>query len=167
MSRRSTVPTPTSSTTGRITRPKRRNPSPKLEACATRARATMAPDSVDRNMPARLNDSFHASDREASKLQCSVERICSRIAGGMAPPTLDVSYPPVGVGAGSGPTPPPVGRSKDIAGTLLLGPIVGSVRPRRSSVTSFRPRPPQAPGAAAVGDPDAPGQCTVAGDPPG
>jgi hypothetical protein len=41
----------------------------------------MAPDSADRNMPVRLNDSFHASARDASRLQCSVARICTRRAG--------------------------------------------------------------------------------------
>ena len=34
--------------------------------------ATIAPDSAERNIPDRLNDSFHARLRDASRLQCSV-----------------------------------------------------------------------------------------------
>src|SRR5205814_1137077 len=55
--------------------------SPNADACATSASATIAPVSVVRNIPARLNDSFQASAREASRLQCSVDRIWSRMAG--------------------------------------------------------------------------------------
>ena len=59
----------------------------------------IAPDRVVRNMPARLNDSFHASEREASRLQCSVDRICSRIAGEV--PLVGALSPRRGAGEGS------------------------------------------------------------------
>ncbi len=72
MPSRINVVRPMNSTTGRMTSAKIRKPSPKLEAWATRASATIAPDSVERNIPARLNDSFQARLRDASRLQCSV-----------------------------------------------------------------------------------------------
>src|SRR5690242_15459714 len=103
------------STIGRITRAKSVNPSPNADACATSASATIAPDNVDRNIPARLNDSYQASDRDASRLQCSVERIWSRIAGDAAPVTefsLDRR-----AGPGSAPIATPGRRSKDMART--------------------------------------------------
>jgi hypothetical protein len=46
-------------------------PSPNADACATSVNATIAPGSVERNIPARLNDSLHASGRDANRLQCS------------------------------------------------------------------------------------------------
>src|SRR6266540_3810185 len=104
-----------SSTTGRMTRAKSVKASPNADACATRARATIAPVSVVRNIPARLNDSFHASDRDASRLQCSVDRIWSRIADDTSP--LVTASPTRGAGAGSAPMPVP--RSKDIMRTSL------------------------------------------------
>jgi len=74
---------------------------------------------VVRNMPARLNDSFQASERDASRLQCSVERICSRIAGDAS--VVGVS-PGRGAGDGSGPIPvPAVTRSNDIVHRLGRG----------------------------------------------
>src|SRR3569833_3030702 len=63
---------------GRIANANSTNVCPNDDACPTRANATVAPERVDRYMPARLNDSFQASDRDASRLQCSVERICRR-----------------------------------------------------------------------------------------
>ena len=99
-------------TTGRITSAKSRKPSPKSEAGATSASATIAPDNDDRNIPARLNDSFHARLRDASRLQCSVLSTWSWIASGV-PPSVGSDGP--GVGAGSAPGPvPAVERSMDI-----------------------------------------------------
>jgi len=69
----------------------------------------MAPARVDRNIPARLNDSFHASDRDARRLQCSVERIWRRIAGEIGSPSVDA--PPLPAGTGGGSAPGPLGRS--------------------------------------------------------
>ena len=60
------------STTGRMTSAKIRKPSPKSDAWAKSASATIAPDNADRNIPARLNDSFHATLLDASRPQCSV-----------------------------------------------------------------------------------------------
>src|SRR3982074_1192488 len=86
---------------------------PNADACATRARATIAPVNVVRNIPARLNDSFQASERDASKLQCSVDKIWSRIDGDAS--AAVVASLEGGAGAGSTPSPvPPPRRSKDI-----------------------------------------------------
>src|SRR4029077_18905406 len=103
------VATPMNNTTGRITRAISVKASPNPDAPPTSPKATIAPDNVVRNIPARLNASFHAGDGDASRLQCSVERIWSRIAGepSRAEPTC------VG-GPGSAPKPPTVARSKDI-----------------------------------------------------
>lgn len=57
-------------------------PSPKVVACATRASATTAAESAERNIPARLNASLQLRPRVANRLQCSVVRIWSRRAGG-------------------------------------------------------------------------------------
>src|SRR3979411_2949170 len=100
-------------TTGRITSAKSVNASPNADACATRASATIAPVNVVRNIPARLNDSFQASERDASKLQCSVDKIWSRIDGDAS--AAVVASLERGAGAGSAPSPvPPPTRSKDI-----------------------------------------------------
>ena len=65
-------------------------------------------------MPARLNDSFQASDLDARRLQCSVDRIWSRSEG------ETVSGSPAGVCIGGGSAPggpePASGRSKDMRG---------------------------------------------------
>src|SRR5437867_3701914 len=106
--------TPMNSTTGRMTRAKSVNPSPNADACATSAKATIAPVRVVRNIPARLNDSFQASERDASRLQCSVDRIWSRIAGD----TPSAIAAPLG-GTGAGSAPIPGARSKDIMRTSL------------------------------------------------
>src|SRR5258706_9376428 len=114
---------PMKRTIGRITSANSVNPSPNSDACATRARATIAPVSVDRNIPARLNDSFQASERDASRLQCSVERIWSRIAGETS--SFVTGSPMRGAGAGSAPI--PAWRSKDIIRTSLSRrPSIGS-----------------------------------------
>jgi hypothetical protein len=70
----------------------------------------MAPDSVVRNIPERLKDSFQAKARDANRLQCSVERIWRRIAAGVPFPVVAVA----GIGAGSDPIGAPVDRSSDI-----------------------------------------------------
>jgi len=113
---RKTVPTPMNSTTGKTTSAKRRNPCPKSEACATSARATIAPATVERNIPARLKDSFQANDRDASKLQCSVERICRRIAPVVSPASSVTLDDAASGGSALGPGALPSGRSYDIAG---------------------------------------------------
>src|SRR5438552_1410607 len=82
--RRVYVPTPRKKTTGRSTSEKTLNASPNVDAWATSASATTLPDSADRNMLDRLNDSFQVSERVASRLQCSVARIWSRTATGRA-----------------------------------------------------------------------------------
>ena len=113
------VATPMNSTTGRMTRAKSVNPSPNADACATSAKATIAPVRVVRNIPARLNDSFQASERDASRLQCSVERICSRSEGDV--PWADATVGWLGLGACSAPSPMPAPvRSKDISAALAL-----------------------------------------------
>src|SRR5207237_3714894 len=112
------VARPINSTIGRMTRAKTVNPSPNAEACATSARATIAPVNVVRNIPARLNDSFQASERDASKLQCSVDKIWSRIDGDAS--AAVVASLARGAGAGSTPSPVPPARSKDILSALAL-----------------------------------------------
>ena len=59
---------------GRIRSATVTNPSPKGVAWATRARATTAADSADRNVAARLDASFQLSAGVDSRLQCSVVR---------------------------------------------------------------------------------------------
>ncbi len=75
------------STTGRMMIPNRAKVLPNPDPWPTSARATIAPESAERYMPARANISFQAIERVASRLQCSVARICSRRAGGTSPPT--------------------------------------------------------------------------------
>src|SRR2546426_6489864 len=133
------VATPMNSTTGRMTRAKSVNPSPNADACATSARATIAPVTVVRNIPARLNDSFQASERDASRLQCSVERICSRSEGDV--PWADATVAWLGLGACSAPSPMPAPvRSKDISAALAL------------SLWSRRHEPIPAPRIRSLGD---------------
>src|SRR5437667_11257362 len=103
-------------TTGRITRAKSVKDWPNPVAPPTRPNATIAPERVVRYIPARLNDSFHASERDASRLQCSVERICSRIAGEVS--AVGAASPRPGAGEGSAPLPPPV-RSNIVAPNSL------------------------------------------------
>ncbi len=74
--------------------------------------ATIAPDSVVRNIPARLNDSFHESERDARRLQCSVDRIWRRIDGDAPPVSAALSAR--WAGPGSAPIAAPATRSKDI-----------------------------------------------------
>src|SRR6266550_6279440 len=110
------VATPMKRTTGRMTRAKSVIAAPKADAGATSASATIAPVNVVRNIPARLNDSFQASERDASRLQCSVDKIRSRIDGdawafGLA------SSGPDGAGSNASPAPEPT-RSKDIPRSL-------------------------------------------------
>src|SRR5256885_2839928 len=107
------VARPMKSTTGRVTSANSVKASPKADACATSASATIAPERIERNIPARLKDSFQASDRDASRLQCSVARIWSRSdADALAAAT----WP--GAGPGSAPIPvPAVARSNDIRTT--------------------------------------------------
>ena len=50
---------------------------PKPVASATRASATIEADSTLRKTVARLIASFQSSDRDASRLQCSVARIAA------------------------------------------------------------------------------------------
>ena len=59
---------------GRIRSATVTNPSPKGVAWATRARATTAAESADRNVAARLDASFQLNERVESRLQCSVVR---------------------------------------------------------------------------------------------
>ena len=58
-----------------------RNVVPNPVPCPTRASATIAPASAESSMPARVNASFQASERVASRPQCSVARIWRRSAG--------------------------------------------------------------------------------------
>ena len=78
--RRSVVVSPTSSTTSNTGSANRRKAGPKSVAWATSASATMAAESTVRNMPARVKISFQVIERVASRLQCSVARICTRTA---------------------------------------------------------------------------------------
>src|SRR6266581_2506469 len=59
---------------------------PKCSACATSARAINAPDRMDRNIVTRLRASLYVRARVASRLQCSVARICSLAAAPASPP---------------------------------------------------------------------------------
>jgi hypothetical protein len=111
------VATPMNSMIGRMTSSKSVNPSPNADACATSARATIAPVNVERNIPARLNASFHASAREASRLQCSVDKIWSRIDGDAS--AVGVASPARGADSTPSPMPAPT-RSKDISSALTL-----------------------------------------------
>ena len=73
------------STTGSTTRATTKKASWKPSTPPIRLSATIAPDSVDRYIPARLNDSFQARPRDASSDQCSVDRIWSRSWTGVGP----------------------------------------------------------------------------------
>src|SRR5436189_5807379 len=119
-------------TTGRITKAKSVKDSPNPVAPPTRPNETIAPDSVVRNIPARLNDSFQASERDASRLQCSVDRIWSRIAGDTAP--VDTDSPWRGTGAGSAPMPPPAVTRSNV---IRYRPHSKTARRGRSLPTSF------------------------------
>src|SRR5439155_2545866 len=94
-SRRVKVAIPTNRSTGSITRAKATNRVSKFVAWPTRARATAVADTTDRNRPARLNDSFQLSERVASRLQCSVERIWSARGSsrGRPPPAAIMPVP--------------------------------------------------------------------------
>jgi hypothetical protein len=61
------------------------NPVLKSDVCATRASAITFADSTERNIWARANDSLQVWDRVASRLQCSVDRICTRSAADTSP----------------------------------------------------------------------------------
>src|SRR5262245_32145914 len=74
------VARPTNSTTGNTNSAKRRKFGPNAVAWATSASATTAADSTVTNIEARLKTSFHVMLRVASRLQCSVARICARTA---------------------------------------------------------------------------------------
>ena len=119
-------------------------------------------------MPARLNDSFQASERVARRLQCSVERIWSRIEGGI-PPGVAASGAPgavadsgaPGVTGGSAPIPVPAGlRSKDIDRAPRDGGAHGT-----SSECRVGPRPAQRRFACSPGagrdDPVVARMCTI------
>ena len=133
------VVTPTNSTTGRMTNAKSLKPSPKCDAWATRASATIAPDRAERNIPARLNDSFQASDRVASRPQCSVDRIWSRIAG-VIPSDPAAGGPVVPAGGGAGSAGGGTERSNDIwlLATLRFRPV--GRHDDDTSTTDRRPR---------------------------
>src|SRR5204863_1747440 len=76
---RSQVPMPTNRSMGSTTRATMKKVSLNPSMPPIRLSATIEPDNVDRNIEARVNDSFHARPREARSDQCSVERIWSRI----------------------------------------------------------------------------------------
>src|SRR2546427_13136638 len=97
------------------------NASPNPDAPPTSPNATIAPVSVVRNIPARLNDSFQASERDASRLQCSVDRIWSRIAGGTTSAWPASAGPALGRGSAPLPVQAELG-SDDIAPTSLSPP---------------------------------------------
>jgi hypothetical protein len=75
----------TRSTTGSNTSAKAVKPAPNRDVCATRASAITLADSTERNICARANDSLQVWDRVASRLQCSVDRICTRSAADTSP----------------------------------------------------------------------------------
>src|SRR5437868_4462111 len=132
------VASPMKSTIGRMTSAKSVNASPNPDAPATKPNATMAPDSVERNMPARLNDSFHASARDARRLQCSVDSICNRIDGDTSPVEMD--SPARGPGAGSAPMPVPAGIRSKVILTDLAPRVRAEVVVYRRGAPYFRPR---------------------------
>src|SRR5207245_1784266 len=75
--RRATVNTPTRKTTASMKIAMAKKAGPKWSAWATRARAITAPERMVRNMFTRPSDSWYVRARVASRLQCSVARICS------------------------------------------------------------------------------------------
>src|SRR5215210_2215309 len=97
---RRNVPIPTNSATGNTTRATTENASPNPSTPTIRLSATIDPDSVERYIPARLNDSFQARLRDASSDQCSVDRIWSRSWTGVGSDPADPA-PRAGVGPGS------------------------------------------------------------------
>src|SRR6266851_5203104 len=68
---------PTNTTTQRTGMAIETDVRPKPSAWATSARAITAPERMARKMVTRLSDSVYVSERVASRLQCSVARICS------------------------------------------------------------------------------------------
>lgn len=64
---------------------KKRKPEPKSVLSATSASATTVADTTVTNQLARLKLSLQARLRVASRLQCSVDRICARTGTGADP----------------------------------------------------------------------------------
>ena len=67
------------------------NVEPKRSAWATSARAMTAPERMARNMFTRPRDSVYVRERVASRLQCSVARICSLAAAAGSRPAGGIS----------------------------------------------------------------------------
>src|SRR5215471_14077355 len=71
---------------------------PEPSAGATSARAITAPDRMARKIVTRLRASLYVSERVASRLQCSVARICSLAAPVSRPAgatSVDIGFPSV------------------------------------------------------------------------
>src|SRR5215472_10574883 len=70
---------------------------PKPSAWATSARAITAPDRMARKIVTRLRASLYVRERVASRLQCSVARICSLAAALDSRPagatSVDIGFP--------------------------------------------------------------------------
>ena len=77
---RTNVAMPRNSVTESTISANRANAPPNDIAGPARARATVPAESVDRNVPVRLNASFQLIERVASRLQCSVESSWARRA---------------------------------------------------------------------------------------
>jgi hypothetical protein len=84
------------------------------EVCATRASAITLADSTERNICARANDSLQVCDRVASRLQCSVDRICTRSAADTSPRCVP--------GSGSDPLTGVWNRTFCASGSLAIAP---------------------------------------------
>src|SRR6266513_1103504 len=74
---RATVNTPTRKTTASMKIAMAKKAGPKWSAWATSASAITAPERMVKNMFTRPSDSWYVRARVASRLQCSVARICS------------------------------------------------------------------------------------------
>ena len=80
MINRPTVTTPANRTTHKTGIAMEIAVGPKPSAWATSARAIIAPDRMARKIVTRLRASLYVKEPVASRLQCSVARICSLVA---------------------------------------------------------------------------------------
>jgi hypothetical protein len=95
---------PRKSTTGRSTSASVAVRGPKQVALATSANATIAADSAPRKIVVRLYTSFHSSDRDPIRLQCSVARIATASGpSGRSLTGVGATVPPSAAGAAPGP----------------------------------------------------------------
>src|SRR5215469_1808873 len=94
------VAIPRKSTTGSSTSASVAVRGPKPVALATSASATVAADSAPRKIVVRLYASFHSSDRDPIRLQCSVARIATASGpSGWSLTGVDAAVPPSAAGA--------------------------------------------------------------------